>query len=77
MLSKRMYIVFAEDEFASLRKVARSECRHPREQVRAIIRQELTRRGLLAREAKTSELDNPADPTPSSVDLSFNSLSTA
>jgi hypothetical protein len=54
----RVKLVLEQDEYSALLKVAVSELRNPADQIRHILRQDLTRRGLLPSDAPT-----PATPT--------------
>lgn len=61
MPSRRMYVVLADDEFDSLRELARSECRHPREQLRLLVREAARARGLMNKTPAVSLTTQPAE----------------
>lgn len=46
-MSTRMTIVLSKDEAEALTAIARDELREPRDQLRLLLREELSRRGLL------------------------------
>ncbi len=54
MAMGRITVPLTTDERGALVKIAESECRDPREQLRYLLREEAQRRGLI--EYKTSEL---------------------
>ncbi len=46
----RLTITLAEDERVALQRMAESDCRYPREQMRYLLRQEACKRGLLPKD---------------------------
>ncbi len=55
MREMRLNIMLNSDELQVLAKMAVAECRPPKEQLRYILRQEATRRGLLPESSIKSE----------------------
>jgi hypothetical protein len=49
----RVKLILEQDEYSALLKVAVSELRNPADQARHILRQDLTRRGLLSTESQS------------------------
>jgi len=43
----RVKVVLPQEEYSALLKLSESELRNPQDQIRAVLRQELVRRGLL------------------------------
>jgi hypothetical protein len=58
----RISVPLDKSEFAALLDMATSDCRHPREQMRYILREEAKRRGLLPIESDTSPGLEPSQP---------------
>ena len=50
MSTARVNVLLEQREAAALIQMAEAECRHPREQMRYLLREEACRRGLLAKE---------------------------
>jgi hypothetical protein len=59
----RIKLALEQDEYAALLKVAGAELRNPADQARHILRQDLTRRGLLSADAPTPITAKPAQPS--------------
>ena len=61
----RLTISLSTDEHEALLRMAQAECRHPRDQLRFLLREEACKRGLLASdepsEEKFSEQEGRAD----------------
>ncbi len=50
MSTARVSVLLEQPEAAALIQMAEAECRHPREQMRYLLREEACRRGLLSKE---------------------------
>ena len=50
MSTARVNVVLDKSEAAALVRMAEVDCRHPREQMRYLLREEACRRGLLSKE---------------------------
>lgn len=56
-MRQRIYVPLNKDEVSALLSIATASCRHPGEQARFILRQELQRRGLLPIEPAESLIE--------------------
>ncbi len=58
MQTGRLVIVLNHGEARALLRMAEAECRHPREQLRFLLRQEALRRGLILVEQVPKQQDD-------------------
>lgn len=63
----RISVPLDKSEFAALLDMATTDCRHPREQMRYILREEAQRRGLLTAENSNGASDTAARPAEESI----------
>lgn len=57
----RVKVVLPQEEYSALLKLSDAELRNPPDQLRAILREELARRGLLQIPPMTLEQEQPAE----------------
>ncbi len=55
MSTARVNVLLEQREAAALIQMAEAECRHPREQMRYLLREEACRRGLLSKEQQEKQ----------------------
>jgi hypothetical protein len=55
---RRITVTLEQPEMSALKRLAKDECRHPREQIKVIFLSELKRRGLLSEKCQKDILEN-------------------